>query len=102
MISFLKKLQKKFKARSIKHLAIIFIIFSISGSLTLYLSFPIIKFLNITNYFHNYFIQILIRLIIIFPLYQIVLIFVGILFGEMKYFIEFEKKFFKKIFSRTK
>jgi len=32
------------------------------------------------------------RLIIIFPIYQILLIFIGSLFGEFKYFWKIEKK----------
>ena len=98
MINFLKKLQNHFNARSINHLIIIFIVFSISGSVTVYLSFPIIDFLQLKNYIDMPFLQFILRLLIIFPLYQIILIFIGSLFGEFIYFFNFEKKFLKKIF----
>ena len=98
MINLLENVKKKFNARSIKHLIIIFIVFSISGSLTIYLSFPIINFFQIYKYIDNLFLLLIIRLLIIFPLYQLILISVGIIFGELDYFINFEKKFLKKLF----
>ena len=98
MINLLENVKKKFNARSIKHLIIIFIVFSISGSLTIYLSFPIINIFQIYKYIDNLFLILIIRLLIIFPLYQLILIGVGIIFGELDYFINFERKFLKKLF----
>ena len=98
MINLLENVKKKFNARSIRHLVIIFIVFSISGSLTVYLSFPIINFFQIHKYIDNLFLILIIRLLIIFPLYQLILISVGIIFGELDYFINFEKKILKKLF----
>ena len=98
MINLLENVKKKFNARSIRHLVIIFIVFSISGSLTVYLSFPIINFFQIHKYIDNLFLILIIRLLIIFPLYQLILIGVGIIFGELDYFINFERKFLKKLF----
>ena len=100
MIKFLEVLAHRFEAKSVKHLIIIFAVFSISGSLTVYLSYPIVDFMKYFYQFENSMLQIIIRIIIIFPVYQIVLIFVGTLFGEFKYFLKFEKRFFKKIFSK--
>ena len=37
-----------------------------------------------------------IRILIIFPLYQILLIIVGTIFGEFKYFWEMEKKILRR------
>jgi len=98
LINFLKKLQTHFNARSINHLIIIFIVFSISGSVTVYLSFPIIDFLQLKNFVDMPFLEFLLRLLIIFPLYQIILIFIGALFGEFIFFFNFEKKFLRKLF----
>ena len=39
----------------------------------------------------------ILRLILIFPLYQILLILVGTIFGQFKYFWEIEKKFLARI-----
>jgi len=98
LINFLKKLQTHFNARSINHLIIIFIVFSISGSVTVYLSFPIIDFLQLKNFVDMPFLEFILRLLIIFPLYQLILICIGALFGEFIYFFNFEKKFLRKLF----
>ena len=81
-----------FKAKSNWHLLIIFIVFSISGSLSVFLSDPIVKLVKIDEYINNYYVYQFIRILIIFPVYQFVLLIVGTLFGEFKYFWAFEKK----------
>ncbi len=101
MIENLIKLQKYFKARSIFHLVIIFIVFAISGSLTVILSIPILNFFNLNEYVQNDFIKFIIRLLLIFPLYQFILILTGLVFGEVKYFLEFEKKIIKRFFKKN-
>ena len=96
------KLIKYFKAKSLKHLILIFIIFGISGSLTLVLSEPIINFININEIIENTFILLFLRIIIIFPLYQLVLISIATIFGEFNYFLSFEKIMLKKLFKKLK
>ena len=96
------KFIKYFKAQSLNHLILIFIIFGISGSLTLILSEPIINFIKMTRIVENTFILLLLRIIIIFPLYQLVLISIATIFGEFKYFLKFEKSMYKKLFKKLK
>ena len=91
-----------FNARSLKHLLIIFLVFSISGLLTIFLSEPLIFLLNIDYLLNTKILYYTTRILIIFPLYQIILLFVGFIFGEYEYFVEFEKKTFKKLFSIKK
>ncbi len=88
----INKLKELFKAKSNWHLLIIFIVFAISGSLSVLLSEPIVKIIKIDEYIDNYFLYQFIRILIIFPVYQFVLLLVGTLFGEFKYFWAFEKK----------
>ena len=96
------KFIKYFKAKSLNHLILIFIIFGISGSLTLILSEPIINFIKINEIIENTFILLFLRIIIIFPLYQLVLIAVATIFGEFNYFLSFEKNMLKKLFKKLK
>ena len=96
------KLRNYFKAKSINHLILIFIIFGISGSLTLILSEPIINFIKTNEIVENTFILLFLRLIIIFPLYQLVLISIATIFGEFNYFLSFGKSMFKKFFKKLK
>ena len=86
------KLKKFFKATSNWHLFIIFLVFGISGILSVIVSKPIIELFKINELIDNYILYLTIRILIIFPVYQIVLLFVGTLFGQYRYFLEFEKK----------
>ena len=74
-----------FGANSKLHLLKIFIIFGLAGSLSVILSEPLLQLVSIENYITNKFLYWLIRLILIFPLYQFVLIGVAIVFGEFRY-----------------
>ena len=85
------KLIMIFKVKDFNQLIIIFIVFGITGSLSVVLGKYVLinifgeSFLN-NNYYW------LLRLILIFPIYQVLLIIVGALFGQFRYFWEIEKK----------
>ena len=90
------KLIKIFKVKDINQLIIIFIVFGITGSLSVVLGKYVLinifgeSFLNNDYYW-------LLRLILIFPIYQVLLIIVGALFGQFRYFWEIEKKILIKM-----
>ena len=88
----INKLRKSFKAENNWHLFIIFLVFAISGTLSVIVSGPIINFLKINEFIDSYSLYLTIKILIIFPVYQIVLLFVGTLFGQYRYFLDFEKK----------
>ena len=75
---------------------IVFLVFSISGSLSVFISEPFLNLLKYEQYISNELIKIVIRILIIFPIYQLVLIIIGSLFGEFNYFWNFQKRFIKK------
>lgn len=93
----LRKLVKKFKANSIKHLILIFTIFALSGSGSLLISDPILVALDLKNFVTFYPLYIFIRILIIIPIYQLMLIIIATIFGEFKYFWQFEKKFLQRL-----
>ena len=90
------KLIKIFRVKDIYQLIIIFIVFGITGSLSVVLGKYVLinifgeSFLNNDYYW-------LLRLILIFPIYQVLLIIVGALFGQFRYFWEIEKKILIKM-----
>ncbi|GIR26395.1 MAG: hypothetical protein CM15mP40_10030 [Alphaproteobacteria bacterium] len=90
------KLIKIFRVKDFNQLIIIFIVFGITGSLSVVLGKYVLinifgeSFLNNDYYW-------LLRLILIFPIYQILLIIVGALFGQFRYFWEIEKKILIKM-----
>ena len=89
-------MQKIFKTNSTYQLIVVFLVFAISGSLSVYISEPVLNFLNYKEYIPNKILQIFLRLLIIFPIYQIILLVVAALFGEFQYFWNFGKRFWKK------
>ncbi len=87
-----------FGANSKFHLFKIFLIFGIAGSLSVILSDPLLHLFSIENFISNKFFYWVIRLILIFPIYQFVLIIISLIFGEFEYF----KKFFVKFINYFK
>jgi len=90
------KIKDILKVESNFQLFIVFLVFAITGSATLFLSEILFSFLNLDDQNLGIF-YLFLRILIIFPVYQILLIIIGTVFGEFKYFWKFEKKFLKKI-----
>ena len=89
----LEKLIKVFKANSLSHLMLIFIVFGITGSLSVVLSEPILNYLKldqITNY-------VVVHTLVILIVYQVLLIVVGSIFGQFEYFKRIQKRFLMRI-----
>ena len=93
----IQDLIKKFNAKSKVHLLVIFLIFGLSGSFSLWVSSPIMSALELKSILNNYVLYIFFRVLIIIPIYQLILIIIATLFGEFEYFWRFEKKFLKRI-----
>ena len=93
----IEKLVTKFKANSIKHLIIIFIIFAVSGSGSIFISSPILTILSLEQLISFYPLYLFVRIILIVPIYQLLLILVATLFGQFNYFWKFEKRFLQRL-----
>ncbi len=93
----MEKLKKRWGITSNFQLVIIFIVFAITGSSSAYLSKPVIQWLGISKDYFSLWIYIPLRLIIIFPVYQVLLVFFGFVFGQFKFFWNFEKKMLKSM-----
>jgi len=89
-------LKQRWGIQSNFQLIVIFIVFAITGSASAWLSKPFCFWLGITKedmglWFNP------IRLLMIFPIYQILLVFIGFLFGQFKFFWAFEKKMLRHL-----
>ena len=89
-------LKKRWGIESNFQFTIIFIVFAITGSASAWLSKHVCFWMGITKVDLGYWFT-PIRLIIIFPLYQILLVLIGFLFGQFKFFWSFEKKMLKRM-----
>ena len=93
----IQNLIKKFNAKSKVHLFVIFFVFGLSGSFSLWISSPVMAALDLKNILNNYPLYIFFRVLIIIPIYQLILIVIASLFGEFEYFWKFEKKILRRI-----
>lgn len=91
------KLKERWGIDSNFQIAIIFIVFAITGSTATYIGKPILSFLNITPESFNTVFYWTIRIMILFVMYQFLLVFFGWLFGQFHFFWSFEKKMLRRI-----
>ena len=91
----MEKLKKIFKVKSLYQLIVVFIVFGITGSLSLFVSDYILGFLNLNSF--------ILSVLLLIMTYQVLLIIVGTLFGEFTYFWAMEKKIISRFnFNRSK
>lgn len=91
-----KKLEKKWILDYKWEMIRVFIVFAITGSSSLFIGKPIIKLLGITKENLNPILYWFLFIIIGLIFYQILLLAFGWLFGQFKFFWEFEKKMLKR------
>ncbi|MFC4740700.1 DUF6787 family protein [Flavobacterium ponti] len=93
----MNKLKKRWNITSNWQLILIFVVFAITGSTAAYLSKPFTDFIGLHKESVSLWLYWPIRLLIIFPIYQIMLVLIGALFGQFKFFWEFEKKMLERL-----
>ncbi len=93
----MKKLKDRWGIDSNWQLFIIFLVFAITGSSSAKLAAPLCEFLNITQENTHLFIYWALRILLIFPIYQILLVSFGWIFGQFQFFWAFEKKMLDRL-----
>ncbi len=93
----IKYLKDKWNLKSNFQLVIILIVFAITGSGSLYISKPLMEFLSISSENMNLYLYWILRFFIVTVVYQFVLLLVAFVFGQFKWFWNFEKKILKKM-----
>lgn len=92
----MEKLKKRWGIATNFQLVVIFVVFAVTGSSSAWVSKPFCQWLGITADDLG-FLFIPVRILLIFPIYQILLVSIGFLFGQFKFFWEFEKKFLSRL-----
>lgn len=100
-MNFFEKLKSRWELTSNWQVAVVFFVFAITGSTSVKVATPILEFLGITNDM-NPFLYWPIRIIAIFPAYQVLLIIFGTLCGQFRFFWNFEKKMFSRFGGKSK
>lgn len=92
---------EKLKARwNIEHnwqVIVIFIVFAVTGSTASYIGKPILSYLNVTPEIYSSLGYWVIRIVLLFVVYQFLLVCFGWIFGQHKFFWNFEKKMLRRI-----
>jgi len=89
-------LKKRWGIETNFQFAIIFIVFALTGSASAWLSKPFCIWLGITKDDLGFWFT-PVRLLLIFPIYQVLLVLIGFLFGQFAFFWRVEKKFLSRI-----
>lgn len=87
----MKKLKERWQISSNWQLTVIFIVFAITGSTSAWASKLVMPLLGLTKTNLGFFYW-PVRIIAVFPLYQVLLVFNGFIFGQFAFFWQFEKK----------
>ncbi|MGY8980029.1 MAG: DUF6787 family protein [Flavobacteriales bacterium] len=91
------KLKIKWEIKSDFSLVLILVVFAITGSSSLLVAEPILNYFNFTEITVNPYVYYPLRIILIFPIYQILLLIIGGLFCQFNFFWQFEKKMLSKL-----
>lgn len=93
----MNKLKERWGIDSNFQIFVILLVFSINGSLAVYLAKPITDFLGVHKETTPGIIFWPVRILAVFIVYQILLVVVGTLFGQKKFFWNMEKKMLRRL-----
>lgn len=93
-MSWIKKLQEKWGLKSLFQVVIVLIVFSCTGFTVLFIKKPIINLL--TGGGEQEWWMTVIYILLILPIYNIILLCYGFLFGQFAFFWKYEQKMLKR------
>lgn len=93
----MNKLKERWGLTSNLQVLVVFIVFGITGSCAAYLTKPVTSWLGISKESLSLWLYWPLRILILFPIYQVMLVLFGYLFGQFEFFWNFEKKMLKRL-----
>jgi hypothetical protein len=97
--TWMNRLETRWGVKGWGQISVIFFVFAVTGSLSVRISKPILDFLGIHKEQMSAFLFWPLRILIVFPAYQVLLITIGTLCGQFKFFWKMEKKMISRIIS---
>lgn len=94
MNAYFERLKDKWGIQSNVQLALVFVVFAITGSGSVKLSGPILEALGV-NSLENVWVRLPLRIMLIFPVYQALLLLVAAVFGQFRFFLNLQKRWFR-------
>jgi len=96
----IEKLKVKWGIESNFQVIMILVVFSLTGSIAVRVAGPVLEFFNVHKESMSPYVFWPIRILIIFPIYQFMLLIVGTLLGQFKFFWAFQKKTVGRMFGK--
>ncbi len=93
----MKNFKQRWGITSNWQVVVIIIVFAITGSSAAYLSKPVLNLVGITKESVSVIGYYLLYIVLIFPIYQVLLVSFGFLFGQFNFFWSFEKKMLRSM-----
>ena len=93
----MKRFKESFGIKSKSQLILVFIVFGITGTISAAISAPVMNLFGLSLESFPELFYWPVRLLIIFPIYQVLLIIIAYIFGQFNLFWNFEKKLLKKL-----
>ena len=96
-MKWIEYFKTKWEIKSTLQLILIMIVFAITGSLSLLLAKPVLELASVNKEALADWLYYPIRILIIFPIYQLLILIVAWFFGQFNFFWKFEKKMLKRM-----
>ncbi len=93
----MNKLKDRWGINSNLQLFLILTVFAINGSFAAWVADPVTTYIGLSKTSTSGIIYWPLRILLIFPIYQLTLPIVGFLFGQFKFFWNFEKQFLTRL-----
>lgn len=94
-MNFLERLQKRWQLNSLGQVVTVLIVFALTGFSVMFLKQPLFKWIGTDPAYSTYFT--ILYYIFILPIYNLILLFYGFLFGQFQFFWTFEKKMWNRM-----
>lgn len=99
-MNWIEKLRNRWRLKSAAQVVVVLIVFACTGFTILFIKRPLLTWLAGEQ--GNTTLASVLYYIFILPLYNVVLLAYGFLFGQFHFFWEFEKRFMERFFSLLK
>lgn len=93
----MKKLKQRWNISSNWQLIIILVVFAVTGSSAAYIAKPILNYFGINKNEVSVVVYYIVYIALLFPVYQILLLFYAFIFGQFQFFWAFEKKMLARL-----
>ncbi|MBX2941491.1 MAG: prolipoprotein diacylglyceryl transferase [Cyclobacteriaceae bacterium] len=93
----MRKLRERWKVESALQVIIILVVFACTGLTVLLIKEPVLRFFGGEGKMPIW--ASVLYYVLILPIYNVLLLFYGIIFGQFRFFWSFEKRFFKRVLS---